>query len=225
MNLGILKSSMKSNGLPHASILMKRLILLTLLFSLPVCADPYSTFEELSQNEVEGVDYKIIVKDQNSSISFFAVHGGKIEPGTSELIEEIGGKFNQYHFMGIKEINNFSLHITSSRFNEPRALDLAKKSKQCLSLHGYIGKGENAVCIGGGNLNLAQKVSAVLTQSELGFDVIYPCQRYPGLHPRNIVNLCEDKGAQIEMSGEVRARILSDKDFRKKFAKVLQNIL
>jgi len=198
---------------------------MTLLYSLPVVADQYSSFEELALNETEGIDYKVIVKDQNSSISLFAVHGGKIEPGTSELITEIGGPYNQYHFMGQKEINNFSLHITSSRFNEPLALELAKKSKKCLAFHGYIGKGENAVCIGGGNTSLAESVAMTLTQSGLGFDVIYPCQRYPGLHPQNIVNRCIEQGVQIEMSGEVRTRILKDKKFLKQFAKVLRNIL
>jgi phage replication-related protein YjqB (UPF0714/DUF867 family) len=200
-------------------------IFLILIFSMPAFADQYASFEELAKNETLGVDYSIVVKDQNSPVSLLAVHGGKIEPGTSELIHEMDDRFNHYHFIGQKPLNNFSLHITSSLFNEPEALTLAKKSKRCVAFHGYIGKGENAACIGGGNTRLAETISNTLKESNLGFDVVYPCARYPGLHPENIVNRCEEQGVQIEMSGELRGRILSDQDFRKKFATVLSNIL
>lgn len=197
----------------------------TFLLSFAAVADQYKSYAELAQKEKEGIDYRIEVLDQDSPLTLMAPHGGKIERGSSELIKEIGGSFNQYHFMGLKPDDNFGLHITSANFDEPQALKLAEKSKTCVSFHGYIGKGENAICIGGGNKTLAQKIKNLLLQSNPDFDVLYPCLKYPGEHPKNIVNRCEDKGVQLEMSTTFRDRILEDSDFRKKMAQIIRQSL
>lgn len=205
---------------------MKKILPLLLLgLTTFAHADKYQSYTELAQNEKEGVDYKIVVLDQNSPVSLIAPHGGLIERGSSELIQEIGGSFNQYHFMGIKKRNNFDLHITSANFDEPQGLAIAAKSKRCVSFHGYIGKGENAVCIGGNNKELAQKIRDLLASSGEDFDVLYPCVKYPGSHPENIVNRCEEAGVQLEMSTTFRDRIVENSSFREKIASLIKNAL
>lgn len=187
-------------------------------------ADLYPDYRSLAQVEQEEIDYRVRVVDNGSPVTLLAVHGGKIERGSSELARAIDGGFNQYHFEGLKEDNNFSLHITSARFDEPRALDLVARSKDCLSLHGYIGNGENAVCIGGGNDELISKTIAALKNLPGDFEIIYPCHKYPGRHVNNIVNKCQNQGVQLEMSSVFRDRILEDAAFKAEVARVLRTV-
>lgn len=201
-------------------------IILTTLLNLPAgAADLYPDFKTLAQHESLGVDYRIVVEDKGSPITLLAVHGGGIERGTSELVRAIDGGFNQYHFEGLKADNNFSMHITSARFDEPQALKLVSRSRTCLSIHGYIGNGEDAVCIGGQNVELASKIALKLKILNKNFDVIFPCPKYPGLHPNNIVNKCELAGVQIEMSSIFRDRLLENSDFKNSIARTLREIL
>lgn len=188
-------------------------------------ADLYPNYETLAQNEREGIDYRIVVEDKGSPTTLLAVHGGGIERGSSELVRAIDGGFNQYHFEGLKTDNNFSMHITSARFDEPQALKLVSRSRNCLSLHGYLGNGENAVCIGGGNEQLASKIALKLKSLNQDFEVIFPCLKYPGLHANNIVNKCEQAGVQIEMSTVFRDRIVENATFKAMIAEALREVM
>lgn len=79
-----------------------------------------------------------------------AVHGGGIEPGTSEIALAAAG----YHpatlmpatdgqglhdfwlFEGLLSRRNGDLHVTASNYNEPIATDLVQNARRCISLHG-----------------------------------------------------------------------------------------
>ena len=200
-------------------------ILATLLSSIAFAADLYPNYQTLAQNEQRDVDYRIVVVDSGSPTTLLAVHGGGIERGTSELVRAIDGGFNQYHFEGLKVDNNFSMHITSARFDEPQALKLVARSRNCLSLHGYIGNGENAVCIGGQNVQLASKIALKLKSLNQNFEIISPCPKYPGLHANNIVNKCQEAGVQIEMSSVFRDRLMKNPLFKSTIAEALREVL
>lgn len=80
---------------------------------------------------MKGVDYEIRSKIVPSSIVVvLAIHGGGIEPGTSELANQIGneGNYTLYGFDGMKSSGNSDLHITSTRFDEPLCLNLVQNS-------------------------------------------------------------------------------------------------
>lgn len=172
--------------------------------------DLYNNFNDLMSSEIRDLDFRITYNDFNKSLGVFAIHGGKIEPGTSELAKLISnGTMNEYFFEGIKESNNFSLHITSTNFDEPNALRIASKSVNCLSIHGYIGNGTDAICIGGGNIELANKFSKILKLNTSNIDIIYPCVDYPGASPSNIVNKCQNQGIQLEFSQSIREKLLA----------------
>ncbi|MDQ7863033.1 poly-gamma-glutamate hydrolase family protein [Peribacillus frigoritolerans] len=47
-------------------------------------------FFELQENEQEYLDYRIIVHHRNPDIAVLAIHGGNIEPGTSEVAAALG---------------------------------------------------------------------------------------------------------------------------------------
>jgi phage replication-related protein YjqB (UPF0714/DUF867 family) len=75
-----------------------------------------------------------------------AIHGGKIEPGTSSLAKRIAGDtFNYYSFSGRKWRHNWGLHITSTAFDEPVALSFASSSAVVVTLHGCMGRGAIAL--------------------------------------------------------------------------------
>lgn len=177
------------------------LISLLSLSAYAAVADKYPDYATLAQHEIQDLDYRISVIDRQSPISIFAIHGGLIEPGTDELAKNISeGKYNLYLFEGLKKQNPFSLHITASKFDEPQSLKLAQASSSCISVHGYIGDGSKAVCIGGNDKLLAEKIVQTLKAAHDEFEVIYPCLGYPATHPKNIVNRCANQGVQLEIS-------------------------
>ena len=79
-------------------------------------SDKYPDFETLSQHEISGVDYRILVRRATTGFSIVAIHGGGIEPGTSELADAVAGlEFSFYAFEGLKGSGNADLHITSTQ--------------------------------------------------------------------------------------------------------------
>jgi phage replication-related protein YjqB (UPF0714/DUF867 family) len=179
---------------------MKWILLLLLSFSaLATTQDQYPDFATLAQNEVQDQDYRIIVSKLQAPVTIFAIHGGLIEPGSDELARAMAeDKHSLYIFEGLKVQNPFSLHITATHFDEPQAFELAQNSSSCISIHGYIGDGSKAICVGGNDKVLAEKIVKTLVQAS--FEVIYPCRAFPATHPKNIVNRCLNKGVQLEIS-------------------------
>jgi phage replication-related protein YjqB (UPF0714/DUF867 family) len=86
-------------------------------------ADKYASFQDLERAERRGV-YRVLAHPRKATIAV-APHGGKIEPGTSEIARKIAGAgFSFYASEGRKKQHNKSLHITSTRFDEPICLAL-----------------------------------------------------------------------------------------------------
>lgn len=194
------------------------------LFPILVSAsDLYANFAQLVRNETPDKDFRIVVSDRNLPHTVFAIHGGKIENGTSELANAIAGNsMNRYLFEGLKITGNMRLHITSNHFDEPEALKLAKKSNDCLSVHGYKNDLVDNICIGGSNSQLARKLKTVLDRD--GFPAEYPCSAFPGTAKTNIVNLCKNQGVQIEISSGLRKKYLADRKKLDRLAATIKSI-
>src|SRR5262245_25505177 len=103
-------------------------------------ADKYPNFAALSREKVEGRDYRIIVEHEgrNRSAIVIAPHAGKIEPVTSILAREIAADVHcLYLFEGLMDSDNFTeLHITSTKFDEPRALNIVGQCTTAVAIHG-----------------------------------------------------------------------------------------
>ena len=202
---------------------MKWIALLLFSFSA-LAADKYSDFATLAKSETAGVDYKIWSLERNSPLSIFAVHGGLIEPGTDQMARELAeDKYNLYIFEGLKKENPFSLHLTSAKFDEPLALEMAGKSKKCLSVHGYIGDGSKGICIGGSDKEFAVKIANELRAANMELEVLYPCKLFAGTHPKNIVNRCQDKGVQLEISQGLWDELKVDSTLKTRLIQTLKN--
>jgi len=181
--------------------------------------DKYVDFHELAAYEREDIngkcDYRILVIDENrlKDIVVLAPHGGGIEPHTSDIAKKIAGdKYSLYLFEGTKKNCNFStLHITSTNFNEPKCLEILKKAKTAIAIHGKGGAGEE-IFVGGKDQELAQKVTDGLLQ--LGFNASKISKgRLSGTSDQNICNKTStDKGVQLEIEKGLRNKLIVDSD-------------
>jgi phage replication-related protein YjqB (UPF0714/DUF867 family) len=167
--------------------------------------DGYRDFYELQLNEKQ-LHYEISAYDRNSKIVLIAPHGGGIEPGTSELARAIAGdEFSFYCFEGNKLEGNDRLHITSTRFNEPKGLQMVSESEIAVAIHGC-----NLHCTGiflGGLHNiLVRELDEALCNA--GFRVEPGHDEISGRNHRNICNLGrEKKGVQLEISEPLRRQL------------------
>ncbi len=190
--------------------------------------DKYSCFEELSAHEARGADYEVRWRRGGSGIAVLSIHGGEIEPGTSEIAEAVAGAGHSFYtFRGIKKAGNLDLHIASTAFDEPCALEIAGRSETVISIHGCRGK-EEFVHVGGLDSELRRCIGAKLRlggfKARRGSWSFYPASagRHPvcgkdpfrmetglrGLDKHNICNRCRrGKGVQMEISQGLRARM------------------
>lgn len=163
-------------------------------------ADKYLNYKQLSSEMIEGSDYKIRPINRNSWITIVAPHGGKIEPGTSELAEAIAGSsLNFYAFEGCRRSNNRDLHITSHKFDEPRGLKIVSSSNTALGIHGRRdGDDPLTVYLGGRDRHLIKRLESELNKVGIRTKTIgHP---FPAKNKYNICNRgLTGRGAQLEI--------------------------
>jgi len=185
--------------------------------------DLYNSFAELAVAETEGVHYQIRVIERESAIVIVAPHGGRIEPGASEMAALIAGEdFSLYCFESL--VPGRRLHITSSRFDEPRGLSLVGASEVAVAVHGRADADDpRTVWIGGLHLELRDAIGAGLERA--GFE-ISTNHHMQGKHPLNICNRGRLRGgAQLEMPRSLRNRFRRDVELRQAFIVAVRNAL
>ncbi|MBS3784298.1 MAG: poly-gamma-glutamate hydrolase family protein [Anaerolineae bacterium] len=165
--------------------------------------DTYESFAHLASFEEEGRDYSCTVVDRGSDILLMAPHGGGIEQGTSEIAQAVAGDaWSFYAFNGLKRSANERLHITSTRFDEPRALRLARQATVVCAIHGLRGA-EEAIYVGGLGERLRAKLLEAL--SSAGFQVDQGEGRHAGISPTNPCNRgTTGRGIQLEITRGLR---------------------
>ena len=166
-------------------------------------ADHYRSFQELAVGERESIDYQVRVHRRQSRIAVLAPHGGKIEPGTSELAEYIAREdFSFYAFEGMRSGHNSRLGIPSDCFDEPECASLLEHCELAIAIHGVPGQ-DHDVRIGGGNALLREKLTTMLQAA--GFQVVEDDTS------SNTADLCNrpGPGLRIEVSKKLRDRFVS----------------
>lgn len=189
-------------------------------------ADKYASYTELAQHEKEGTDYVVETRDRHSRVLVLAIHGQNIEPGSDDVAEAIArADCNEYIFRALKNENWEDLHVTSSRFDDPRALDLAARSRLCVSVHGYRERAKEAVCLGGGNEPAIRRVALALKRNFPEIERLRDCDGLGGADPKNIVNRCREQGVQLELSWKLRERLRKDSGALRAFGKAVRSAL
>lgn len=175
--------------------------------------DTYASFAELAAVEKEGQDYICRVVDRGSDILVMAPHGGGIEQGTSEIARAVaGGEWSFYAFDGVKWAANEILHIPSIRFDEPRALRLAREATMVCAIHGLRGE-EEAIYVGGLDRRLKAKLLEALGKA--GFEAGAGQGLEAGISPLNICNRgSTGQGVQLEITRGLRRGMFQGLDRR-----------
>ena len=188
--------------------------------------DFYKSVSEIRANHKEGIDFRIKYMLRKSPVAVFAIHGGKLEKGTSRIAKEVAGKDYSFYLFEALQQNPHQLHITAANFDDPAAIEIAESSIFGLSMHVEKEKGD-MICVGGGNPYAAKMMADMLVSD--GYPVEYPCKRLPGKSPKNIVNRPELGGVQFEFTRSQIQKIVKDskilKDFANKVRKTAEKYL
>jgi phage replication-related protein YjqB (UPF0714/DUF867 family) len=151
-----------------------------------------------------------------------AIHGGGIEPGTSEIALAVAG----YHpdtlvtsidnlglhdfwlFEGLLPSGNGKLHVTASHYDEPIATELVQNARRCISLHGCSDTQANGkIQIGGLDLELGDIVLEELTIAGIPAEITTN-EKLGGDLPNNIANKTKILGCvQLEMGTSYRSSL------------------
>jgi phage replication-related protein YjqB (UPF0714/DUF867 family) len=169
----------------------------------------YKSYTALQAEQKEGTDYSIQKRFTGSDLCLLAIHGGSIEPGTTEAADAIAGKqYTFYSFTGLKKSGNHLLHIASTRFDEPCAVQLVQQAQRTVSIHGMAGK-RPEVHIGGLDTVTLRKLGEHLQQA--GFFVVKAKEGLAGEHLSNITNRNQCKrGVQMELTAGLRRSFFRD---------------
>jgi phage replication-related protein YjqB (UPF0714/DUF867 family) len=165
----------------------------------------YQNYAELAQHETEGVDYRVTTrKVAGSPVAIVAPHGGPIEFLTLELARSIADDdHNFYVFEGITKKDNWRLHVTSHRFDEPRALALIAHCEKVLTVHG-LGSDLRSVQVGGRDTALRGAIHSTLRAAAFESQVVTTGE-YAGMEPQNICNRGKTRaGVQLEVHAGLR---------------------
>jgi len=170
--------------------------------------DNYRSFLELTEKEQEGKDFIVEVRQTLSPLAIVAPHGGRIEPGTYTIADAIAGSDHSFYgFRGIKPTGNSILHLTSSLFDDPRALEIVHSASAVITLHGCRGD-EPMIFLGGQDQNLLLRLLDSLRKADIP---VQPASsgNLRGCHPKNLCNRGRSgKGVQMEISRGLRELLI-----------------
>jgi phage replication-related protein YjqB (UPF0714/DUF867 family) len=187
-------------------------------------ADRYRSFEDLAANSRLRIDYRIRVQDRGTPMVILAPHGGWIERDTTEIAEVIAGTdLSFYAFEALTDGSHGDFHITSHRFDEPKAVDLVGRSWTAIAIHGRRNEGKEVVWLGGRATALRDAIGASLR--EAGFDA-EPNEKLPGRDRANICNrTLSGEGVQLELPRSLRRRLASEAALLQAFCEAIRNAI
>jgi phage replication-related protein YjqB (UPF0714/DUF867 family) len=152
-----------------------------------------------------------------------ALHGGGIEPGTSELCLAVAGyhpaggttggaTYDYWTFEGLRSSNNSALHVTSTHCDDPVALALVAGARRAVSLHGCtpsqagLPAGAAAVLVGGLDTTLKQCLLDRYADAAIEAYDAADVPALAGTDPANIANrTLTAAGAQLELTTPMRS--------------------
>ena len=188
-------------------------------------ADLFRCFEDLASTQIEGVDFTRFYRSGCGDFVVMAPHGGGIEFMTAPLARAIGGSEHAvYCFEGCKKGGgNRCLHITSTNFDEPIALEVASSHRYVIAIHGAREDDESWTMVGGLADDLRDTVVEAL---EAGGFLVQPCDAARGARsPENICNRGRDRGVQLELSASLRCALKDDAGEKLKYVNAVRSAL
>lgn len=187
---------------------------------------PYLNYESLAAKEKLGKDYAIEFSNRNSQVAFMAIHGGNIEPHTSEIAQYLAHEeYSFYTLKGLKKTDHNILHLSSNKFNEFQAVTLAHSTNLVITIHGMKGKHDKIV-IGGLNKKIINLLVADLNKNNFPTETAANYPHLAGTNTSNICNQCiTNQGVQIEISLGLRKKLMANAELLNKFKGCIKAII
>jgi phage replication-related protein YjqB (UPF0714/DUF867 family) len=184
-------------------------------------ADRYPDFATLAAAHEQDRDYRITVQDRGTRVAILAPHGGTIEPETASIARAVAGDdLSFYLFEALRAGAHGDYHITSHRFDEPRALALVAGADTSIAIHGRKDDGSDTVWLGGRDETLRDAVGDALRAA--GFEAALNTA-LPGVHPSNICNRTRSgTGVQLELPRSLRRNLAEDGAMMARFSTALR---
>jgi phage replication-related protein YjqB (UPF0714/DUF867 family) len=184
-------------------------------------ADRYPDFATLAAAHEQDKDYRITVQDRGTRVAILAPHGGTIEPETTSIARVVAGDdLSFYLFEALHAGAHGDYHITSHRFDEPRALALVAGADTSIAIHGRKDDGTDTVWLGGRDETLRDAVGDALRAA--GFEAALNTA-LPGVHPSNICNRTRSgTGVQLELPRSLRRNLAEDGRMMARFSTALR---
>ena len=184
-------------------------------------ADRYPDFATLAAAHEQDRDYRITVQDRGTRVVILAPHGGTIEPETASIARAVAGDdLSFYLFEALHAGAHGDYHITSHRFDEPRALALVAGADTSIAIHGRKDDGSDTVWLGGRDETLRDAVGDALRAA--GFEAALNTA-LPGVHPSNICNRTRSgTGVQLELPRSLRRNLAEDGRMMARFSTALR---
>jgi phage replication-related protein YjqB (UPF0714/DUF867 family) len=168
---------------------------------------PFADFPTLVMNTAKGQDWDLVVRQPGAPIAIITIHGGGIEPLTSELAAAIAATdYNLYDLRGLRATGNAELRVPVIRFQEMRLQMLLDSCQTALHLDG-IGGDEPLLTLGGRNTILVDHLERALKAA--GFRVEPPPSPMLVQSRQRFYNQSELGGAQIELSYGLRQSMVT----------------
>lgn len=171
---------------------------------MPYPSESLTGFADLCARFIEGCDFVVEVQRRPVPAAVVAIHGDPIERGVSRIARQIAGEqHNLYLLEGrLPALNYEHLHLASSRFDDPRCLELIAACSRVVTIHGCNGLEEN-VLLGGLDQDLKARIAAALAAAGVPYQT--EGHRFPGRQPSNICNRgATGMGVQVELTDPVR---------------------
>lgn len=187
--------------------------------------DVYLKFDDLAAHMVEGKDYRVVVKKRNSPYLIMAIHGGSIEPFTSDIAMAIAGEeYGLYLFEGTRERGNLELHIASEYFDELQAKEMLRVADVAISIHGHHDTENEFVMVGGICDGLAEKMRARLSEIDIAV------RPFDGrLAPKSPQNVCNKGisggGVELVVSRKLRDALREDAGLCRLFVNAIRHAI
>ena len=184
-------------------------------------ADRYPDFATLAAAHEQDRDYRITVQDRGTCVAILAPHGGTIEPETASIARAVAGDdLSFYLFEALRAGAHGDYHITSHRFDEPRALALVAGADTSIAIHGRKDDGSDTVWLGGRDEIQRDAVGDALRAA--GFASALNTA-LPGVHPSNICNRSRSgAGVQLELPRSLRRNLAEDSRMMARFSTALR---
>lgn len=170
--------------------------------------DVYANWAALAAAQVLNVDYRLPIRYNRSLTASIAIHGGAIEPGSSEVADQVAAacRHNYYSLEGIKSANNSDLHITSTNYDEPLGIKLVVGSDFCFSFHGMVDQSAGVAETYVGGLDTLNRDAVISALQGAGFTASIGTSELNGSSLANITNKTRRAmGVQLELSNTLRA--------------------